>query len=50
MRAVWYDRQGPADDVLRYGELPDPLPGPGEVRVRLTYSAISPGDTKKRRG
>jgi len=50
MRAVWYDRQGPASEVLQVGELPDPEPGPGEVRVRLTFSGISPGDTKKRRG
>src|SRR3954463_8208740 len=25
-------------------------PGPGEVRVRLAYSGVNPGDTKKRRG
>ena len=29
MRAVWYDRQGAADEVLEVGELPDPAPGPG---------------------
>lgn len=50
MRAVYYDRQGPADEVLQIGELPDPEPGPGEVRVRLRYSGLSPGDTKKRGG
>lgn len=50
MRAAWYDRQGPADDVLRVGELPDPQPGPGEVRVRLTWSGVNPGDIKKRQG
>lgn len=50
MRAVYYDRQGPAGEVLHIGELPDPEPGPGEVRVRLRYSGISPGDTKKRAG
>ena len=50
MRAVWYDRQGAAAEVLQLGELPDPEPGAGEVRVRLTYSGINPGDTKKRRG
>ena len=50
MRAVWYDRQGPAEDVLNFGELPDPLPGPGEVRVRIRFSGVNPGDTKKRRG
>ncbi|MFF3941425.1 NADPH:quinone reductase [Streptomyces phaeofaciens] len=50
MIASWYDEQGPAADVLRVGELPDPLPGPGEVRVRVTVSGVNPGDTKKRRG
>jgi NADPH:quinone reductase len=46
--AAWYDRQGPAADVLEVGELPAAVPGPGEVRVRLTYSGINPGDVKKR--
>jgi NADPH2:quinone reductase len=48
MQAVWYETQGPAAEVLRVGELPTPEPGPGEVRVRLSFSGISPGDTKKR--
>jgi NADPH2:quinone reductase len=50
VRAVWYERQGPAAEVLRVGELPAPEPGPGEVRLRVTRSAVNPGDTKKRRG
>ena len=50
MRAAWYDRQGPAQQVLQRGALPDPLPGPDEVRVRVRFSGVSPGDTKKRRG
>ncbi len=50
MRAVWYDRQGPAAEVLQVGELPAPEPGPAEVRVRVTRSGVNPGDTKKRRG
>ncbi|MER5194173.1 NADPH:quinone reductase [Streptomyces sp. NPDC002755] len=50
MIASWYDGQGPAADVLRGGELPDPRPGPGEVRVRVTVSGVNPGDTKKRGG
>jgi NADPH:quinone reductase len=50
VRAVWYDRQGPAGEVLQVGELPDPEPGPGEVRVRVRLSGVNPGDTKKRRG
>lgn len=50
MFASWYDRQGAAGDVLRVGELPDPEPGPGQVRVAVRLSGVSPGDTKKRRG
>jgi NADPH2:quinone reductase len=50
VRAAFYDRQGPAADVLQVGELPDPEPAAGEVRVRLSRSGINPGDTKKRRG
>lgn len=50
MYAVWYDRQGPAAEVLQLGELPDPQPGPGEVRVQVRFSGVNPGDTKKRRG
>jgi NADPH2:quinone reductase len=46
--AAWYERPGPAADVLEIGEMPDPEPGWGEVRVRLTTSGINPGDTKKR--
>jgi NADPH:quinone reductase len=48
--AAWYDRQGPAAEVLQVGELPAAEPGPDEVRVRLTHSGVNPGDTKKRRG
>lgn len=50
MQAVWYDRQGPAREVLQIGDLPDPDPDAGEVRVRNRFSGVNPGDTKKRRG
>ena len=33
MKAVWYERQGPAAEVLQVGDIPTPQPGPGEVRV-----------------
>ncbi len=50
MKAVWYDRQGEARDVLVAGELPTPQPGQGEVRVRIAVSGVNPGDVKKRQG
>jgi NADPH:quinone reductase len=48
VRAVFYDHQGPASEVLQYGELDAPEPGQDEVRVRVSFSGINPGDTKKR--
>jgi NADPH2:quinone reductase len=48
MRAAWYEKQGPAPEVFVVGEMPDPLPGPDEVRIRITASGINPGDVKKR--
>ena len=50
MRAAWYEEQGPASDVIKFGELPNPDPGPGEVLVRLAYSGVNPSDTKRRVG
>lgn len=49
MRAAWYERQGPAREVLTVGEMPDPEPGPGKVRIRIAASGVNPGDVKKRR-
>jgi NADPH2:quinone reductase len=49
MRAVWYERNGSAD-VLQIGEMPDPTPGPGEVRVRVVTSGINPSDWMRRQG
>jgi NADPH:quinone reductase len=48
MRAAWYEKQGPANEVLIVGEMPDPRPGAGEVRIRIAASGINPGDIKKR--
>lgn len=50
MHAAWYEKQGPAAEVLRLGEMPDPLPDPGEVRVRVATSGIHIGDIGKRQG
>lgn len=50
MKAVWYERSGPAREVLRFGDLPEPEPGPGEVRVRIHASGVNPSDWKTRSG
>ena len=48
MIAAWYERQGPAREVLTVGEMPDPHPAAGEVRIRIAASGVNPGDIKKR--
>jgi len=50
MRAVWYERFGPAADVLQAGEIDTPSPGEGEVLVRLAFSGVNPSDAKARAG
>lgn len=50
MQAAYYEQTGPAGQVLRIGELPDPVAGPGEVRVRLRWSGVNPSDVKSRAG
>ena len=50
MKAAWYERFGPAGDVLVVGDLPTPEPGPGEVLVRLHASGVNPSDVKLRAG
>ena len=48
MKAAWYEKQGPAREVLVVGEMPDPIPAAGEVRIRIAASGVNPGDIKKR--
>jgi NADPH2:quinone reductase len=50
MRAAYYEKNGPARDVLRVAEVETPKPGPGEVRVKLATSGVNPSDVKAREG
>ena len=49
MRAAWYEKQGAARDVLTIGEMDDSQPLAGEVRIRVAFSGVNPGDVKKRK-
>jgi NADPH:quinone reductase len=44
MRAAWYERGGPASEVLTVGEMDAPRPGVGEVLVRVHASGVNPGE------
>src|SRR5262245_14516637 len=48
MRAAWYEQQGAARDVLIVGDMDRPTPLAGEVRIRVAFSGVNPGDVKKR--
>ena len=48
MKAAWYERQGAARDVLVVGDMDDPQPRTAEVRIRIAFSGVNPGDVKKR--
>jgi len=50
MKAAWYERNGKAKEVLTIGEMPDPKPGRGEVRVKIACSGLNPSDVKRREG
>ncbi|MEI8055884.1 MAG: NADPH:quinone reductase [Actinomycetes bacterium] len=48
MLAAAYSQRGSADEVLAVREVPDPVVGPGEVRVRIHTSGVNPTDWKSR--
>jgi NADPH:quinone reductase len=48
MKAAWYEKQGAAGDVLVVGDMEEPQPRAGEVRIRIAFSGVNPGDVKKR--
>lgn len=50
MKAIWYEQFGPSAEVLNYGDVDDPLPGRGEVLVRVRASGVNPSDAKLRAG
>jgi NADPH2:quinone reductase len=49
MRAAFISRTGPPE-VITVGDLPDPVPGPRQVLVRVRACAVNPIDTYLRAG
>jgi NADPH2:quinone reductase len=49
MRAACISRTGPPE-VIRVGDVPDPVPGPRQVLVRVRACAVNPIDTYVRAG
>jgi NADPH:quinone reductase-like Zn-dependent oxidoreductase len=49
MKAVRFSRFG-GPEVLEVVDLPDPHPGPGQVRIAVRAAGVNPSDWKKRTG
>lgn len=49
MNAAYFERHGGPEEMV-YGELPDPVPGEGEVRIGVRASALNHLDLWTRRG
>jgi NADPH:quinone reductase-like Zn-dependent oxidoreductase len=49
MKAAYLEQQG-GPEVLKYGDLPDPKPGPGEVLVDIAAASVNGADWKVRTG
>ncbi len=49
MKAIFFTRHG-GNEVLEYGERPEPVPGPGEVRVAIRAAALNHLDIFVRSG
>ena len=49
MKAVYIERHGEAA-MLQYGDLPEPVPGPGELKVRVRAAAVNRLDLYTRLG
>lgn len=48
MRAIQFDQAGAAKDVLGEVSIEPTPPGPGEILVKVAYSAVNPTDVKRR--
>ena len=49
MKAIFFDKHG-GNDVLQYGDWPDPEPGPGQVRIAIRAAALNHLDLFVRNG
>src|ERR1700734_4178413 len=49
MKAIVVHQYG-GPDVLKFEDYPDPVPGPGEVLVRVAAASVNPVNCKRRAG
>lgn len=50
LQKAWFYNEYGSIDVLQFGEIPVPKPGPGELLVKIRAAALNPVDFKRRNG
>jgi len=50
MQKAWFYNEYGSIDVLQFGELPVPKPGPGQILLQIRAAALNPVDFKRREG
>merc|ERR1712226_383104 len=50
MQKAWFYNEYGSIEVLQFGEVPVPKPGPGQILVKIQAAALNPVDFKRREG
>jgi hypothetical protein len=50
LQKAWFYNEYGSIDVLQFGEVPVPTPGPGQLLVKIRAAALNPVDFKRRDG
>jgi len=50
LQKAWFYNEYGSIDVLQFGEVPVPTPGPGQLLVKIRAAALNPVDFKRRNG
>lgn len=47
---AWFYNEYGSIDVLQFGEIPVPKPGPGQLLLKIRAAALNPSDVRRREG
>ena len=50
LQKAWFYNEYGSIDVLQFGEIPVPKPGPGQLLVKVQAAALNPSDVRRREG